>query len=231
MKNIIEFLEQVRVNNNRVWFEENRAWFKRAQAEFNGVVEELIAGIAEFDPSVRGLTLKDCTYRFYRDTRFSSNKDPYKTHFGAYVCPHGKKSGYAGYYFHVEPVCEEGMMGGSFLTAGIYMPEPNVLKSIRYDIAEHGEVFESTMKKARGFTLEQGQDRKLKRLPAGFVSGSPYDEYLKLKDIYLTKPVDNDYLLRPGLGARVVGDFALTHDFVSLLNRAVRYAFDENTDD
>lgn len=229
MKNVIEFLEQVRINNNREWFEANKPWFRQAQERFNNVVEELIAGIAQFDPSVRGLTLKDCTYRFYRDTRFSANKDPYKIHFGAYICPHGKKSGYAGYYFHVEPQCEEGMMGGNFLTAGIYMPESDVLKSIRYDIAEHGDLFESTLKKAKGFRLEE--DHKLKRLPAGFAPGSPYDEYLKLKDIYLTKAVDNDYILQPGLAQRAISDFSHTYEFVSLLNRAVQYAFDQNTDD
>lgn len=229
MKTVIEFLEQVRVNNNREWFEANKAWYREAQAEFNAFTEKLIDGIAGFDPSVRGLTVKDCTYRFYRDVRFSPNKDPYKIHMGAYICPFGKKSGYAGYYFHVEPECEEGMLGGNFLTSGVYMPEPNVLKSVRYDILEHGEAFEKAVKKAKGFEL--GQDNKTKRVPTGFPSGTPYDEYLKLKDIYLTKSVDNEYLLQPGLAERAVRDFALTYELTAMLNRAVHYAFEENTDD
>lgn len=66
-----------------------------------------IDGIAAFDPSVRGLTVKDCTWRIYRDTRFSPDKTPYKTHMGAFVAPRGKKGGYSGYYFHVEPVWDE----------------------------------------------------------------------------------------------------------------------------
>ena len=229
MKNVIEFLEQVRVNNNREWFEANRAWYREAQGEFNAVVEQLIEGIAGFDPSVRGLTLRDCTYRFHRDTRFSHNKDPYKIHMGAYICPGGKKSGYAGYYFHVEPECEEGMIGGNVLTSGIYLPEPAALKSIRYDIVEHGPAFEAAIAKAKGFSLDEHS--KLKRVPQGFPAGTPWDEYLKLKDIYLAKPVDNEYLLRPGLAKRAVEDFALTYDLTAMLNRAIKYAFEENTDD
>lgn len=229
MKTVIEFLEQVRRNNNREWFEANRAWYKEAQGVFNAFVEELIAGIADFDPSVRGLAVKDCTYRFHRDTRFSPNKDPYKIHMGAYICPFGKKSGYAGYYFHIEPECEEGMIGCNVMTSGLYMPEPNALRSVRYDIVEHGPAFETAIRKAKGFALDQGN--KLKRVPTGFTPGTPYDEYLKLKDIYLTKSFGNDYLLQPGLAQRAARDFALTYDLTAMLNRAVRYAFEENTDD
>ena len=229
MKTVIEFLEQVRMNNNREWFEDNRAWFREAQGEFNAFAEKLIEGVAGFDPSVRGLMLKDCTYRFYRDTRFSPNKDPYKTHMGVYICPFGKKSGYAGYYFHVEPAFEGGMMGGNMMTSGLYMPESHVLKSVRYDILEHGPAFEAAISKAKGFEL--GEENKLKRIPTGFTPGSPYDEYLKLKDVYVSKSISNDYVLQADLAEKATKDFALTYDLTAMLNRAVRYAFEENTDD
>ena len=77
----------------------------------------------KFDPLTRGLTLKDCTYRFYRDTRFSPDKSPYKRHFGLFICPNGKKSGLAGYYFHVEGENAE-YLGHNGLYPGMYMCEP-----------------------------------------------------------------------------------------------------------
>ena len=228
MKKVIEFLQDIRVNNNREWFEAHKARYKEAQEEFNTFTEKLLAGISGFDPSVRGLTVKDCTYRIYRDVRFSPNKDPYKTHMGAYVCPHGKKSGYAGYYFHIEPGVN-GLPGQNFLTSGLYMPEPNVLKSARWEIAENTEEFAASIKKAKGFEL--GQGNKLKKVPAGFEPGAPYEEYVKLKDIYLERAVSDEFLLQDELAKVVTREFARTYDFISILNKAVGYAFEENTDD
>lgn len=226
MKKVIEFLKQVRRNNDRDWFQANRGLYDQARAEFDEFVEGLIEGIAGFDPSVRGLTVKDCTYRIYRDTRFSNNKDPYKTHMGAYVCPGGKKSGYAGYYFHVEPVCDDGMIGCNMMTSGIYMPSPDVLRSVRHDIVDNGAEFDRAVRRAKGFVIDE--ENKLKRLPTGFAPGSPYDEYLKLKDIYLVKSLSNDYLLQPDLVKRVVHDYSLTYDFMKIVNRAVQYALEDN---
>ena len=147
MEDIIRFLEQLRRHNNREWFEANKLWYRDVKARFDGLVARLIDAIAAFDPSVAGLAVKDCTYRIYRDTRFSPNKEPYKTHFGAYFCPRGKKSGYAGYYFHVEPQ-GDGLIGGHLLSAGLYMPEPNVLKSVRDEILDNGERFAAAVRGA-----------------------------------------------------------------------------------
>ena len=152
MEDIIRFLEQLRRHNNREWFEANKLWYRDVKARFDGLVARLIDAIAAFDPSVAGLAVKDCTYRIYRDTRFSPNKEPYKTHFGAYFCSRGKKSGYAGYYFHVEPQ-GDGLIGGHLLSAGLYMPEPNVLKSVRDEIFDNGERFAAAVRGASGFSL------------------------------------------------------------------------------
>ena len=102
MEEILRFLDDVLHNNNRPWFQEHKNQFLKAQANFNALAEQIIDGVQKFDDNCKGLTLKDCTYRFYRDTRFSPDKRPYKTHFGVFVCPEGKKSMLAGYYFHLE---------------------------------------------------------------------------------------------------------------------------------
>lgn len=224
MKNVIDFLSELRKNNHKEWFEANKGWYKEALGEFNAFTETLIEGIASFDPLVAGLTLKDCTYRIYRDVRFSHDKTPYKTHMGAYVCPKGKKSGYAGYYFHLEPK-GEGLLGGNLMTAGLYMPEPVVLRSLREEILDNGAELLAAAEEAKGFTLDQSN--KLKRTPTGFPADSPYDEYLKLKDFYVVKPFDDKLLGSKDLLDKVVTGFRSTHRLTTQLNRAVQYAYEE----
>ena len=99
MKEIIDFLEKINVNNNREWFNEHKEEYKEAQNAFNEIAQKIILGVNEFDTRCQNLSLKDCTYRFYRDIRFSKDKSPYKNHFGVFVCSGGKKSMKAGYYF------------------------------------------------------------------------------------------------------------------------------------
>ena len=105
MEQIYDFLKQLAANNNREWFNANKAHYLEVQAKFNKFAEELIEAISQWDEDIAAsnLTVKDCTYRIYRDTRFSKNKAPYKTHMGVFICKGGKKAPYAGYYFHIEP--------------------------------------------------------------------------------------------------------------------------------
>ncbi|MBQ2563192.1 MAG: DUF2461 domain-containing protein [Muribaculaceae bacterium] len=93
MEEILTFLDDILHNNNRLWFQEHKKQYQTAQANFNALAEQIIAGVQKFDDNCKDLTLKDCTYRFYRDTRFSPDKRPYKTHFGVFVCPEGKNQG------------------------------------------------------------------------------------------------------------------------------------------
>ncbi len=224
MKRVLDFLNELRLNNDREWFTANKGRYQEALAVFNAFAERLIAGIGEFDPSVRGLALKDCTYRIYRDTRFSNDKTPYKTHMGVYVCPGGKKSGNGGYYFHIEPG-GGGLPGHHLMSAGIYMPEPAVLKSVRDEFFDNGEEVVKALEKAKGFSLDRSN--QLKRTPAGYPVGSPYDEYLRQKDFHLVKFFNEDYILADDLAGRAAADFQTTHEFVALLNRAADFAHEE----
>ncbi len=221
MKQITEFLRELRVNNNRDWFEANRPRYKEIEAYVNGFAEKLIDGVSSFDLSVKGLQVRDVTYRIYRDTRFSNDKTPYKTHIGIYVCPGGKKSGNAGYYFHIEPSGAD-YLGGHLLSSGLYLPEPAVLKSIREEIADNGAGFLAAVKKAKGFELET--QSKLKRIPQGYPTGHEMEEYLKLKDVYVVKHFGDDYLFDPRLLENVISDFRSTYALSSLLNRCAEYA-------
>ena len=127
---IFQFLRDIAAHNNREWFNAHREQYDTARQEFENLLTVLIARISEFDESVRGVEARDCTYRIYRDTRFSSDKRPYKTHIGAFICPGGKKSGYAGYYFQVGPQ-EAGYDAGTMLASGHYLMEPQALRTLR----------------------------------------------------------------------------------------------------
>jgi uncharacterized protein (TIGR02453 family) len=81
----LEFLTKLKENNNREWFIANKPVYERAKKEFTEFVDNLILRIAEFDPSIAHNTGKGTIFRIYRDVRFSSDKSPYKTHFGAYI--------------------------------------------------------------------------------------------------------------------------------------------------
>lgn len=105
MKEVFDFLAQLSQNNNREWFNANKEKYLKVRGKFETFAQQLIGKIAGWDEDIANsnLQVKDCTYRIYRDTRFSKNKEPYKTHMGIFICKGGKKSPNAGYYLHLEP--------------------------------------------------------------------------------------------------------------------------------
>ena len=85
MKDIIDFLRDLSCNNNKEWFAVNKQRYQTMLARWYDFCGELIEAIGQFDPDIAHLSVKDCTYRIYRDTRFSADKSPYKTHFGVFL--------------------------------------------------------------------------------------------------------------------------------------------------
>lgn len=223
MEEIIGFLNLIVRNNNRPWFQQHKDLYINAQDKFNAIAEQILVGVQKFDPLTRGLTLKDCTYRFYRDTRFSPDKSPYKRHFGLFICPNGKKSGLAGYYFHVE-ASDADYLGQNGLYPGMYQCEPKITKSIREDINVNGAEFEKALKKAKNFTLDKSC--RLKNVPKEFPADHPYGNYLKLKDFALFEPIPDDILYSERLVDWVVEEFRSCHDFNTFLNRSAFFAIE-----
>lgn len=222
---ILDFLRRLYENNDREWFDAHRAEWTRIKGLWADFTAELIEGIASFDGSVRGLRPQDCTYRIARDTRFSPDKRPYKTWIGAFVAPKGKKSGYAGYYFQLEPLTDEEKGCNHLLGSGAVCLEPAVLRSIREEVLDHGAEMQQSIHAARGFRLDP--TNRLKRVPTGFPADSEYADLLKQKDFCLVKQVDEEFVHAEDLAARVVAEFRRTQPFVGQLNRAIQYAYEE----
>lgn len=220
MVEIIDFFSQLSQNNNREWFNDHKEQYKAVDKKLKEFAAKFIQGIAAFDPSVAGLSVADCTYRIYRDIRFSHDKRPYKTWTGVFVAPHGKKAGYAGYYIHFEA-------SGCFLYAGSHCPEPVVLKSIREEILDNGDAMVAAVKNSNGFSL--CTENTLKRTPKDFPTGHKYDALLRLKDFGIEKAIDpalvaagEDVLLQS-----VLEDLRSAYPLVEILNRAINYAYEE----
>ncbi len=222
MKEIIRFLRELKQHNDRAWFNAHKEQYLHAQEKFHHLVDELIGEIGRFDPTVAGLKAKDCTYRIYRDVRFSSDKSPYKTHMGAFLNPGGKKSGFAGYYFHVG-TGGEGYPDAHMLATGDYCCTPDALRILREDIAYGQGDFEATVQQAAPhFHLDR--DGCLKRNPKGFPDGTPYEEYIRLKNFCLCHTPDTDFMLADDLPRRVAELFRTTQPFLSYINRGIEYS-------
>lgn len=227
MREIVSFLNAVQENNNRPWFAEHKAEYQKVQQCFNEFVERLLVGISDFDKEIASVTVQQSIYRFYRDTRFSPDKRPYKNHIGAYICPFGKRSGFAGYYFHVE--ADQGdYIGDNILAAGIHCPEKRVLASIRDDIYANAAPYRAAIAKAQGFSIES--ETALKRLPKGFPADSPDADLLKLRDFTLGLSIPKEILYSDQLYDFAIEHFRSAYDFNLLLNRAVEFARDEQAD-
>ena len=220
MKEVIAFLSQLQQNNNREWFNEHKNEFLQVQARFNDFIEKLIKGIAGFDENISGLTVKDCTYRIYRDTRFSSDKTPYKCHMGAFINPGGKKSGYAGYYFQVGAT-DEGFPNGNMLASGDYCFEPAVMKILREDICNGEGDFDRIVKQAKPFQIDSSE--MLKRNPSGFPADAPYPEYLRLKTFCLTYQPGRSFMYSDHLLEELIELLRPTQPFLEYINRAIAF--------
>lgn len=187
LKLTLDFLSQLKENNNKPWFEAHKAEFEKAKAEFAVFITEVLKGIQSFDSKIEGLNAKDGIYRIYRDVRFSTDKTPYKSHFGAYFAEGGKKSLGPGYYIHVEPK-------SIFVGGGIYMPEAPILQKIRQEIDYNGEKLMAILEKPsfkRHFPALM-QEGKLARPPKGYAPENEFIELLKLKSIVSTYAVPSN---------------------------------------
>ncbi|HPL76614.1 MAG TPA: DUF2461 domain-containing protein [Paludibacteraceae bacterium] len=190
IQKILDFLSVLSKNNNREWFAQNKSWYDEVRSGYLDMSNSLIMKIAEFDPEIKHVDIKDCIFRIYRDIRFSPDKSPYKTHFGAYIAAGGgRKSQRGGYYFHLQPE-------SSFVSVGIWSPEPNVLKALRKSVYENIDEFNDILSQPNFKRFFDGffEDGKLKKVPAGFPGDFPQADLLKLKHYATSSPLDGSIL-------------------------------------
>lgn len=229
-KRIISFLTRVAQNNKRPWFQEHKAEFEACKTDFETGITQLIATLATMDPEVAHLTVRDCCYRFYRDTRFSADKSPYKRHFGAYICAHGRKALRGGYYVHLQP-------GHSFIAVGSYWLPTHILTSCRNEImgnidqwrraVEAGEfvklfgypgdgVMTDDELSAKGFGIAM-----LKTAPKGFPRDYEYIDYLRMKDYCCWMRVPDELFDTPDWQKQLLRYFRVAKPMMDFINAVV----------
>jgi uncharacterized protein (TIGR02453 family) len=213
----LKFLKDLKKNNNKPWFEKNKSVYLDAKEDAEHFVEQLIEGFGKSDADIAPLLIKDCTYRIYRDVRFSGDKTPYKTHMGAYLNKGGKKMPTAGYYFHLEP--GRHMAGG-----GLWMPMPPDLGKVRQEIDYNYAVWtkivgDRRFKKFFPDGLDQGEI--LSRPPKGYDAENPAIGFLKLKSFVVLRKLTDEQILSRSSLKEVLNTFETMKGFVYFLNRAL----------
>lgn len=218
MDEILQFLKELEINNQRDWFDANRSRYEKTRNTFLDLTAWLIDEIRKFDAEVPLLKPNDCMFRIFRDVRFSNDKRPFKTNYGSYIVRGGRKSGFAGYYLHLQP-------GECFIAGGNYMPSPDQLQAIRQEIFYHpkeyldllnGEPFQST--------FEQHYSDALKTAPKGYPKDWEHIGLIKNRSYGFGHHLSDKEVFAEDFTEKCVNFFKIVYPMNSFLNRAV----DEN---
>jgi uncharacterized protein (TIGR02453 family) len=212
----LKFLRGLARNNDRDWFTPRKAIFDAELKEpMLAIVRKVTDAMTSFAPNhVR--PAEKSLFRIYRDTRFSNNKLPYKTHVAAWWAHQGlEKTSGAGYYFHID--AKE-----VIVAAGAYMPEKDQLAAIRHWLLEHHEEFRALLTKAavrKTFTEFEGN--KLTRPPKGFPKEHPALDLVLCRQWGLSATLPAASALEPGFAATLIRHFRLAAPMVDALNAPI----------
>ncbi len=210
----IKFLRGLARNNDREWFAARKDVCERElKAPMLALIEEINRELSDFAPQhIR--PAQKCMFRIYRDTRFSSDKTPYKKHISAWFARQGleKKSG-GGFYFH---------LSGKelIIAAGVYMPEREQLLAIRNHLLEHHEEYRRLFK-ARKLQQVMGEfdGLRLSRPPKGFPKDHPAIDLIACRQWGVSTTLPAETALQPTLRKEIVSRFRAAAPLIEFLNR------------
>lgn len=210
----LTFLRGLQKNNRREWFQPRKEIFEtKLKAPMADLVEAINAELPGFAPEHIN-DPKHAIYRIYRDTRFSPDKTPYKTHLAAIFPRRGQgKHSAAGFYIHLEPK----HFG---IAAGAYMPGPDELFGMRTWIAEHHEALRKAAKGPEKLMGKLHGD-SLSRVPKGFDPQHPASDLIKMKSWLYWVELDPKLALTPKLLGEILKRFRAAAPVVDLLNQGL----------
>jgi uncharacterized protein (TIGR02453 family) len=215
----LTFLRNLAKHNDREWFQPRKAQFEAELKEpMLAVVRKVTDAMVDFAPNFVRPAEKSL-FRIYRDTRFSNDKRPYKTHVAAWWSHQGlaKTSG-AGYYIHVSA-------RELVIAAGAYMPEKDQLAQIRHWLLDHHTEFRKLLKnpKVRS-TFTEFEGNPLTRPPKGFPTDHPALDLIRCKQWGLAATLPAQAALKPDLAATVIRAFKIATPIVGALNTPIAAA-------
>ena len=212
----LKFLKDLKKNNNKSWFDANRKRYDEAKKDFELFIQQVIDLHGKKDKTISSLKAKECLFRINRDIRFSKDKTPYKTNFGASINKGGKKAfSTAGYYFHLEP-------GEAFVGGGIYQPMPEELRKVRqeidYNFKEFKNIIGSKKFKSVYGDLDKSNEFLLSRVPKGYEADNPAADYLRLKSYIAFEHITDSDLTSRMLVKKAADAFQTLQPFIDFVN-------------
>lgn len=218
-KQTLAFLKDLAKHNDKTWFDANRDRYEAARQDFIGLADAIIKGFCKKDPDFNQLEGRKCLFRINRDIRFSKDKRPYKTNFGASFERGGRISPWAGYYLHIEPGNK------SFIAGGLWNPEADRVKKVRQEIDYNWEAFQKIVTNKKFVSwfgdLEKTSETSLTREPKGYEKDNPAIDYLKLKSWVVSAPLTDAEVTDKGLLKKILGGFEAMQALIVFLNEAL----------
>jgi len=212
---IFSFLAQLKQHNHKEWMDAHKEEYQACRQDFIQFVSALLEELSNWDEGLTELDPKKCIFRINRDIRFSKDKAPYKLNFGASMAEGGRNSGYAGYYFHIQP--EECFLGG-----GVYRPSVEHLRLIRQEIDYNPEELKKIVEEKQFSTCFGAvQGEKLSRPPKGYSKEHPNLEFLKLKSFIVLHRFSDEELMEPDFLEKASGILKSIKPFNDYLNVAL----------
>jgi len=207
------FLRALKRNNRREWFKPRKEKYEQlVRTPMIGLIERLATDLQGFAPDLVA-SPRVSLYRIYRDTRFSENKTPYKTHAAAvFPCRSLPKHQGAGLYFHVSP--EEVWIGG-----GMYAPDTSQIQAVREHIAANVRRLR-TIVESPSFrrTVGRLEGERLQRVPRGFAKDHEAAEYLRFRQFLAGAEFPPAFATTPRFYATVVKVFREVSPLIRFLN-------------
>lgn len=218
---IFAFIKSLAAHNDREWFAAHKEEYQEVKALFEQMVQDAILRIATFDKSIEHVQVKDCTYRIYRDTRFSDDKSPYKRHMGAYINAKGKKSLHGGYYIHLEP-------GNCMIAGGNYWYPPKLMAKIRESIMDNIDEYKGIVDAPafKQYFPVIGEEQ-LVGAPRGYKKNDPNLKYIQPKQWDVAYYVPDSFFCQPDWLDNMEAAYREMKPFLDFIN----YTVDEFQED
>jgi uncharacterized protein (TIGR02453 family) len=209
----LAFLRALKRNNDREWFKARKDQYERLlRTPMVALIERLADEFRSFAPDLVA-SPKASLYRIYRDTRFSENKAPFKTHVAA-IFPHRALARHhgAGLYLEVEPA-------GVWVGGGMYAPDTSQLQAVREHIATNLRRFRSIVESPAFRRLVGGlEGERLQRVPRGFAKDHAAAEYLKYRQFLAGRQYQARFACTPQFYRGVVDVFRQVAPLTRFLN-------------
>ncbi|RUT69666.1 DUF2461 domain-containing protein [Flavobacterium cupreum] len=188
-KSSLDFLQQLKTNNNKPWFEANKTKYLNELNHIEAFAGALLQELSKTDV-LETASGKKSVYRIYRDIRFSKDKTPFKTFWGGSFT-RATKERRGGYYFHLEE-------GNSFFAGGFWGPSAADLKRIRSEFAHDATPMQKIVQ-SKSFVETFGtlQGEQLKTSPKGFDINHEAIDLLRYKQFLIIKRFTDAEVLSP----------------------------------